>query len=122
MWLKRNLPILAIIGACVVVLVFFHKKEDYVEEYNAKIEALNAKVDSLHAENSLLEKESKLLEEKITSYDKRIKTLNNQINVIKYETQQKIDSVDFFGDDELEKFFADRYKTIIEGHNSDSIN
>ena len=40
MWLKKNLNLLVIIGACIIVFTFFNKKEDYVEEYNAKIEAL----------------------------------------------------------------------------------
>lgn len=122
MWLKKNLNLLAIIGACIVVLVFFQKKEDYVAEYNAKIEALEAKVDSLHSENTTLEKESKLLEDKIADYDQRIKNLNVQIKVIKNETKQKIDAVDFFGDDELEQFFANRYKHITSGQHKDSIN
>ena len=40
MWLKKNLNLLVIIGACIIVFTFFNKKEDYVEEYNAKIKAL----------------------------------------------------------------------------------
>ena len=40
MWLKKNLNLLVIIGACIIVFTFFNKKEDYVGEYNAKIEAL----------------------------------------------------------------------------------
>mgnify|MGYP001135472162 CR=1 FL=1 len=54
MWLKRNLNLLVIIGACVVVFTFFNKKEDYVDSYNAKIEALEQKVDSLHHINDEL--------------------------------------------------------------------
>ena len=33
MWLKRNLPTLVIIGACIIVYTFFDKKESYVKEY-----------------------------------------------------------------------------------------
>jgi len=121
-WVKKNYHLFIILGACVIVFNFFQKKEDYVEDYNLKIQALEAKVDSLHAENSELVKESRVLEDQLASYDKRIKNLNLKINVIKKETQQRIDSVDFFGDDELERFFAERYKHIIEGHNQDSIN
>ena len=54
MWLKRNLNLLVIIGACIIVFTFFNKKEDYVEEYNAKIKALEQEVDSLHSENDEL--------------------------------------------------------------------
>lgn len=121
-WLKKNYPLFVIIGACILVYHFFGEKEDYVNEYNAKILALEAKVDSLHSENTELEKESKLLEEKIAGYDEKIKTLNLRINVIKNETKQKVDAVDTFNDDELERFFTERYKHILEGHHADSIN
>ena len=121
-WLKKNYPLFVIIGACVIIYHFFGEKEDYVSEYNAKIKVLEAKVDSLHAENSELVNESKLLEVKIAEYDAKINKLNVRINVIKNETKQKVDAVDFFGDDELERFFAERYKHILEGQHQDSIN
>ena len=121
-WLRKNYPLFIIIGACIIAFNFFGEKEDYVNEYNAKIKALEAKVDSLHSENNELINESKLLEEQIAGYDERIKNLNIKINVIKNETKQKVDAVDFFGDDELERFFAERYKHILEGQHQDTIN
>lgn len=121
-WLRKNYPLFIIIGACIIAFNFFGEKEDYVNEYNAKIKALEAKVDSLHSENNELINESKLLEEQIAGYDEKIKNLNIKINVIKNETKQKVDAVDFFGDDELERFFAERYKHILEGQHQDSIN
>lgn len=121
-WIKKNFHLFIILGACFIAFNFFQEKEDYVEDYNLKIQALEAKVDSLHAENSELVKESKVLEDQLLSYDKRIKNLNLKINVIKKETQQKLDSVDFFGDDELERFFAERYTHILQRHYTDSIN
>jgi uncharacterized coiled-coil DUF342 family protein len=121
-WLRKNYPLFIIIGACIIAFNFFGKKEDYVNEYNAKIKALEAKVDSLHSENNELINESKLLEEQIAGYDEKIKNLNIKINVIKNETKQKVDAVDFFGDDELERFFAERYKHILEGHNTNTNN
>ena len=53
----------------------------------------------------------------MSDYDKKIQRLNYNINVIKQETKAKLDSIDKFGDDELEKFFADRYYS-----KTDSIN
>ena len=40
----------------------------------------------------------------------KIDNLNRNINVIKKETKQKLEAIDFFGDDMLEQFFAERYK------------
>jgi peptidoglycan hydrolase CwlO-like protein len=116
MWLKRNLPTLVIIGACIIVYTFFDKKESYVKEYDAKIEALEAKVDSLHAENDSLVVEADLLGLKLIESDKKIEQLNNNIYVIKKETKRQLDAVNSFSDDELEQFFTNRYQQ------SDSIN
>ena len=98
-------------------LLFFIFRGDEVDtsEYDAKIDALEKKVDSLHQKNTFLEKEADSLEFAIEQSDKKIKQLNTRIYVIKKETRQQLD-VDLFGDDELEQFFAKRYRQ------SDSIN
>ena len=100
-------------------LLFFIFRGDEVDtsEYDAKIDALEKKVDSLHQKNTFLEKEADSLEFAIEQSDKRIKQLNTRIYVIKKETRQQLDAVDLFGDDELEQFFAKRYRQY-----SDSIN
>ena len=78
---------------------------------------LEKKVDSLHTKNELLDKQADSLEIKVVEYDKKIHNLNYSINVIKKETNEKLNAVDMFGDDELEQFLANRYRQ----HN-DSIN
>tara|TARA_R110001592_G_scaffold1726_2_gene10253 strand:+ start:1381 stop:1752 length:372 start_codon:yes stop_codon:yes gene_type:complete len=120
-WIKKNYHLFVILGTCIIVFNFFLKEEDYVEDYSLKIQALEAKVDSLHTENSELVKESKVLENQLANYDKRIKNLNLKINVIKNKTQQKIDAVDSFGDDELERFFTERYLKV-KRQQKDTIN
>ena len=99
-------------------LLFFIFRGDEVDtsEYDTKIDALEKKVDSLHQKNTFLEKEADSLEFAIEQSDKKIKQLNTRIYVIKKETRQQLDAVDLFGDDELEQFFAKRYRQ------SDSIN
>lgn len=109
--------ILAVAIISLLYVVFFTGDEDYVQEYNAKIEALEQKVDSLHQKNTALESEADSLEFAIEESDKRIKKLNTRIYVIKKETKAQLDAVDLFGDDELEQFFAKRYR-----QSNDSIN
>ena len=108
----------AILGGFVAYVVF--GKPDLavdIESYRLQITLLEQKIDSIKTQNTLLIKEADSLEDKLLEYDRRITSLNRQIYAIKKETQRKIDSVDFFGDDELEKFFAERYNQI-----NDSIN
>jgi len=108
--------ILIVVITSLLYMVFFVEDEDYTQKYNAKIEALEHKVDSLHQKNTILELEADSLEIKLEESDKRIKKLNTRIYVIKKKTKEQLDAVDLFGDDELEQFFAKRYRE------SDSIN
>lgn len=95
------------------IAIFFILKQEPQEfdltPYTDKIEALEKKVDSLHSQNLSLQKEADSLELKMSEYDSKIRNLNYTINVIKKETKDKLDSIDKFGDDELERFFAERY-------------
>lgn len=109
--------VLIVIVMLLIGYIFTQDKPDYIKDYNNKIEALEAKIDSLHSKNDILSIESDSLKSQITSYTKEIKILNSRIYVIKKQTQQKINNVDSFGNDELEKFFTERYRQ----HN-DSIN
>ena len=118
--LKKILPyILIAVGAVILYNIFFTRYElkTDVENYERMIQQLEAKVDSLHSKNDILEFQADSLEIKLTESDKRIKQLNSRIYVIKRETQKQLDAVDLFGDDELELFFAKRYRQY-----KDSIN
>ena len=114
MWLKKNLNLLVIIGACIIVFAFFNKKEDYVEEYNAKIEALEQKVDSLHSINDELTFKIDTLNVQITKLDQELDLKDNRINNLRYEISTKVDAVDNFNDDELERFFTERYRQYLD--------
>ena len=114
MWLKRNLNLLVIIGACIVVFTFFNKKENYVEKYDAKIKALEQKVDSLHHINDELTFKVDTLNIQITKLDHQIDLKDNRINNLRYEINTKVDAVDNFNDDELTRFFTERYRQYLD--------
>lgn len=108
----------AILGGIVAYIIFGKSNIDVdIQAYQMQINMLEKKIDSIKTQNTLLVKEADSLESKMTEYDTKINTLNYRINVIKKETQQRIDSVDFFGDDELEKFFAERYRQYLNTAN-----
>lgn len=101
----------AILGGFVAWAIWGQPKIDVdVKSYELKIQMLEQRIDSINTQNTFLKLEADSLENKITSYDKEIQKLNSKIYVIKEETQKKLDSVDRFGDDELERFFANRYR------------
>jgi len=109
--------ILIVVITSLLYIVFFVEDEDYTQEYNAKIEALEHKVDSLHQKNTALEFEADSLEFAIEESDKKIKKLNTRIYVIKKKTKEQLNAVDLFGDDELEQFFAKRYRQYTDSIN-----
>ena len=88
-----------------------------IAHYETQINILQQQIQQLEGVNDSLELESKELEIKLASYDEKLKNLNREVNVIKRETKAKLDSIDKFGDDELERFFSERYYT-----KTDSIN
>lgn len=108
----------AILGLFVGWVMFGQSKiEVDVEAYQTQINLLQLKIDSVQELNIQLKQEAEVLNTKIVEYDSKINNLNSRIYVIKKETEKRLNDVDLFGDDELEQFFADRYR-----HNTDSVN
>ena len=108
----------AILGGFVAWMIWGQPKIDVdVESYELKIQLLEQRIDSIQVQNTELKVEADSLNDRISEYDIKINQLNSRIYVIKKQTEQKLDAVDNFGDDELERFFAERY-----GQYKDSIN
>ena len=108
----------AILGGFVAWMIWGQPKiEVDVESYELKIQLLEQRIDSIKTQNTELKVEADSLNIRISEYDTKINQLNSRIYVIKKQTEQKLDAVDNFGDDELERFFAERYRQY-----KDSIN
>ena len=99
---------------CIIVWLLYTDRERYVEEYNAKIEALEQKVDSLHHENDELTFKIDTLNVEISKLDQQLDLKDDRINNLRYEISTKVDAVDSFNDDELEKFFTKRYGQYLD--------
>ena len=105
---------------CITALAIFfilkqeNKPDVDISQYETEINLLQIQLNELQEANDSLAAIEKELESKIASYDVTIKNLKGQINVIKRETKAKLDSVDKFGDDELERFFAERYRQLYD--------
>lgn len=100
----------AILGGFVAWTVWGRSEIDIdVESYEIEIQMLQQRVDSIREQNIALKLQADSLHSEIAEYDQEIDKLNSKIYVIKEETNTKVAAVDRFGDDELERFFADRY-------------
>ena len=109
---KERFLYLAVICVLVVGLAYllFSDSKSYVGEYKTKIETLGKKVDSLDVVNDELTLKIDTLNQEVIKLDQEIDLKDNKINNLRYEIKTKVDAVDSFTDDELERYFTERYR------------
>ena len=119
---KERLITYSIIFILLSTLIYFVflGDEEYVVDYNVKINALEAKVDSLHSVNDHLVFKIDTLNQEINKLDLEIGQQDKKIVTLKYKVNEKVNSVDNFNDDELTRFFTERYKQIDSIKKTDS--
>lgn len=104
--------VILILGSLLIYLVRT-EQPSYVEEYKKEIEALDKKIDSLHANNSDLLKEVDQLTSELVILDRQLKEQDELLEKLGERTNEKIDSVNTYGNLELTKFFTDRYGYVF---------
>ena len=106
----------SVILLCATALtIFFILKEKPkldIKKYEDQINALQSEINQLEGVNDSLLVQAAVLNEKLVEFDNTIDELNKEIDVIQDETKKKLDSVDRYNRDQLQKFFADRYRAI----------
>jgi len=113
---KERFLYFAIIFFSVYYLVnmYSSNEEEYITEYNSKIEALNDKINSLHDVNENLTLEIDVLTTQISVLDQEISKQDSKIVILKKQTNEKVNNVDSYRDDELEQFFTERYRQYLD--------
>lgn len=103
----------SVILLCITTLAIFfmlkQKPKLDIEKYENAIAELNSQIESLEDQNDSLMIESAVLLSKVQEYDIAIDSLNQEIDDIQEETRKKLDSVDRYTSDELQRFFSKRY-------------
>ena len=102
------------LGAYYLINMYSSNEDEYINKYNTKIEALEQKVDSLHHINDELTFKIDTLNVQISKLDQELDLKDNRINNLRYEISTKVDAVDNFNDDELERFFTERYRQYLD--------
>ena len=105
---------LVFFGVYYLVSMYSPNDEEYITEYNNKIEVLNDKINSLHSINEDLTSEIDVLTTQITLLDQEISKQDNKIVILKKQTNEKVNNVDSYRDDELEQFFTERYRQYLD--------
>ena len=113
------------LGVYYLFSMYSSNEEKYTIEHNSKIKKLETKIDSLHGINESLTFKIDTLNTKIVALDKEINLQDNKIIKLKWQTNEKINNVDLYKYDELERFFTERYRQhfdTIKQTNSSSSN
>ncbi len=101
-------------GVYYLVNMYSSNEEEYITEYNSKIEALNIKINSLHNVNENLTLKIDTLSNQISVLDQEISKQDNKIVILKKQTNEKVNNVDSYRYDELEQFFTERYRQYLD--------
>jgi len=80
-----------------------------VKSYKEKIESIQVEVDSAQLINKEMDEKVLVIKESVNSITKEIYEIDNNIETVKEQTNEKVISVGFIGNVELERLFAERY-------------
>ena len=80
-----------------------------VKSYKEKIENIQVEVDSAQLINKEMDEKVLVIKETVNSITKEIHDIDNNIEMVKEQTDEKVINVGFIGNVELERLFADRY-------------
>lgn len=80
-----------------------------VKSYKGKIENIQVEVDSVQLINKEIDEKVLVIKESVNSINKEIYEIDNNIETVKEQTNEKVINVGFIGNVELERLFAERY-------------
>jgi chromosome segregation ATPase len=106
---KQDIVLIIIALLCLYNIFNTNSIKTDVKGYKEKIEALQTKVDSAQAVNEKIDVKIDSVKDNVVNITKEIHHIDNNISIIKQQTDEKINSVDSFTANELEQFFTNRY-------------
>ena len=118
---KERLVSYGIIVILIGIILYFFlvDKPNYVDYFNNKINELEVKIDSVSTLNDSLDFqiEKNILD--LSKYSDSIQEKDNMIYDLNLKTNEKVNNVDSFSNDELNSFFTERYnKSSIKKRDS----
>ncbi len=110
MKITKELILLLIIAGLLIFNMFtMNTVKTNVKKYEDKITSLQVSVDSFAKNNSEINDKITNLNGNVVNITNKIEKVDKTINIIKKNTDEKINRVDSFSINELELFFANRY-------------
>jgi peptidoglycan hydrolase CwlO-like protein len=108
---NKETILLLIISGLVIWNVFnTNNLKTDVKGYKNQIDSLQVHIDSAQQVNKVIDSKIEKVDEKVATVTKEIHHIDNTITIVKNNTDEKINTADNFGVNELELFFTNRYK------------
>ncbi len=85
-----------------------------VEAYNRKIDSLQNEIDSVETANKVIDTHIDRVDTEINEVDERVTTINKNINILKTETNEKVNAVNTYTANDLIWFFTNRYENGLD--------
>ena len=111
---KQDIVLIIIALLCLYNIFNTNSIKTDVKGYKDKIEALQTKVDSAQAVNEKIDVKIDSVKDNVVNITKEIHHIDNNISIIKQQTDEKVNVINTYSASELEQFFTDRYN---EGKN-----
>jgi predicted nucleic acid-binding Zn-ribbon protein len=115
---KLYILLFVVVGLLLYNLYTMNQVKTDIDSYNEKIDIIGKEIDSVQHLNEELDLKIESLHDEVELIDGDITRVQNNITTIRENTDEKINSVDAFTFSELQKFFANRYDSIVEGTSS----
>ena len=80
-----------------------------VQGYKDRIDSIQTKVDSAQVVNNQIDDKVMEVIENVTNITKEIHHIDNNLTIVKEQTNEKVNNANNFGNVELEQLFAARY-------------
>ena len=106
---KQDIVLIIIALLCLYNIFNTNSIKTDVKGYKEKIEALQTKVDSAQAVNEKIDVKIDSVKDNVVNITKEIHHIDNNISIIKQQTNEKVNIVDTYTASELEQFFTNRY-------------
>jgi peptidoglycan hydrolase CwlO-like protein len=106
---KQDIVLIIIALLCLYNIFNTNSIKTDVKGYKEKIEALQTKVDSTQAVNEKIDVKIDSVKDNVVNITKEIHHIDNNISIIKQQTNEKVNIVDTYTASELEQFFTNRY-------------
>ena len=106
---KQDIVLVIIALLCLYNIFNTNGIKTDVKEYKQKIEQLQTTVDSTQVVNQQIDTKIDSVNSNVTNITKEIYHIDKNINIIKKQTDEKVNNVDTLTANELEQFFTNRY-------------